>query len=299
MHIDSLNYFFKVAKSKSISTVAKNTHISQSALSQQILKLEDKLNVKLLNRSNKGVTLTPEGEILFKYCESILNAYNKMQEELSNSIHKKTFISIEAAESISLTILPSLVSKLKKVYNSYTINLNTIDCCSNSNLLNNICDIYICYRKPEHNDSIITKQLGTDEIVLVADKNFHINSIKKEQLFELPLILASDKNCLKRFLCSELNCDENDLDNSNILYRTNSYFSALNGVLSTKAVTFIPMSMYNNYCSTTNIKRIKIEDFSLSIPIYINYSEAFYKTNSDFIKSLKNMLKGYLVYYQE
>lgn len=143
MHIDSLNYFFQVANSKSISTVAKNAHISQSALSQQILKLENKLNVKLLNRSNKGVSLTPEGEILFKYCESILSAYNKMQEELLNSVNKKKYISIEAVESISLTILPVIVSKLKKVYNSYTINLNTIECCTNTNLINNICDIYI------------------------------------------------------------------------------------------------------------------------------------------------------------
>ena len=85
MHIDSLNYFFQVANSKSISTVAKNAHISQSALSQQISKLENKLNVQLFNRTNKGVSLTSEGEILFKYAESILNSYNKMQEELLNS----------------------------------------------------------------------------------------------------------------------------------------------------------------------------------------------------------------------
>lgn len=295
MHIDSLNYFFQVARFKSISTVAKNAHISQSALSQQILKLEDKLNVKLLNRSNKGVTLTPEGEILFKYCETILNTYNKMQEELLNSINKKKYISIEAVESISLTILPVTVSKLKKLYNSYTINLNTIECCSNVNLLNNICDIYICYKKTEEHEEIITKQIGLDEIVLVGDINFPMNSIKKEQLFDLPLIFTSDKNCLRKSLCSSLSCDETDLDHLNILYSTNSYFSALNGILSSKAVAFIPMSIYNNYCSTTNIKRIKIEDFSMSLPLYINYTESFYKANSDFVKSLKNILKGYLI----
>ena len=92
MHIDSLNYFYQVANSKSISTVAKNSHISQSALSQQIAKLENKLNVKLFNRTNRGVSLTPEGEILFKYSETILNAYNKMQEELYHSINQKKFM---------------------------------------------------------------------------------------------------------------------------------------------------------------------------------------------------------------
>ncbi|MCR1951722.1 LysR family transcriptional regulator [Clostridium sp. DSM 100503] len=295
MHIDSLNYFFQVANSKSISTVAKNAHISQSALSQQILKLENNLNVKLLNRSNKGVSLTPEGEILFKYCESILSAYNKMQEELLNSINKKKYISIEAVESISLTILPVIISKLKKVYSSYTINLNTIECCTNTNLLNNICDIYICYKKPEEHEGIVTKQIGSDEIVFISDANFPINTITKDQLFDLPIIFTSDETCLKQSLSSALNCTEKNLDNLNILYSTNSYFSALNGVLSSKAVTFVPMSIYNNYCSTTNIKRIQIENFSISLPLYINYLNSFYKINSEFIKSLKNMLKGYLI----
>lgn len=294
MHIDSLNYFFQVANSKSISTVAKNAHISQSALSQQILKLENNLNVKLLNRSNKGVSLTPEGEILFKYCESILSAYNKMQEEILNSVHEKKLISIEAVESISSTILPIIVSKLKKAYNSYTINLNTIESCSNMNLLNNICDIYICYKKPEEHVGVVTKQIGTDEIVLISDISFPFNTINKEQLFDLPLIFTSDKICLKQSLSSALNCEEKDLEHLNILYSTNSYFSALNGVLASKAVTFIPMSIYNNYCSTTNIKRIQIEDFSISLPIYINYLNSFYKINSEFIKSLNNILKGYL-----
>ena len=143
MHIDSLNYFFQVANSKSISTVAKNSHISQSALSQQISKLENKLNVKLFDRTNKGVSLTPEGEIVFKYTESILNSYNKMQEELLNSINKEKFISIESVESIGLTILPMTISKLKKQFPSHTISLKNVDCCSKVSLLKNLCDIFI------------------------------------------------------------------------------------------------------------------------------------------------------------
>ena len=294
MHIDSLNYFYQVANSKSISTVAKNSHISQSALSQQIAKLENKLNVKLFNRTNRGVSLTPEGEILFKYSETILNAYNKMQEELYHSINQKKFISIEAVESIGQTILPIAISKLKKVYDSHTININNIDCCSHTNLLNNVRDIFICYHKPESNNGIISKALGNDEIFLVADKSFPINTIHKNEILNLPLILASDKKCLKKSLIKELECSEEDLDKANILYKTNSYFAALNGVLSAKAVAFIPASIYHNYAPSTRIKRINIEDFSIELTLYICYLDSFYKTNSNFVKSLKNILKGYL-----
>ncbi|MDV4149517.1 LysR family transcriptional regulator [Clostridium sp. AL.422] len=295
MHIDSLNYFFQVASLKSISTVAKNSHISQSALSQQIAKLENKLNVQLFNRTNKGVSLTSEGEILYKYTETILNAYDKMQEELLNSVNKKKFVSIQSVESLGLTILPMAISRLKKHFSSYTINLGTIDCCSKSNLFDNLCDILICYSKRENIHGFTTKLIGTDEIILVADKNFPMNSITKEQIFDIPLIFASDKSCLKKLLCNELNCDDMLFDNSNILYSTSSYFSALKGVSSSKAATFIPSSIYKNYHSLPNIKIIKIDNLSLNLPVYISYLDSFYKTNSEFVKSLKNILKSYLI----
>ncbi|GAB6169190.1 LysR family transcriptional regulator [Clostridium carnis] len=295
MHIDSLKFFYEVAKSKSISTVAKNSHISQSALSQQLLKIESKLDVKLLNRSNKGVSLTPEGDILFKHTETIINTYNKMLEELSSLSKKKNYISIEAVESISSSILPYSISKLKKIYNYYTINLNTIDCCSNINLLNNICDIHICYKKPEEHTGLITKELGIDELLLVSNINFPNNSITKDELLSTPLIITSDKECLRNSLCNCLNCSDEDLDSLNILYTTNSYFSALNGVLSSKAITFIPKSIYNNYCSITSIKKIDIVDFKIYLPLYLNYLDSFYKNNSEFIKSLKTIIKGFLI----
>lgn len=294
MHIDSLNYFFQVANSNSISTVAKNAHISQSALSQQISKLENNLNVQLFNRTNKGVSLTSEGEILFKYAESILSSYNKMQEELLNSVNKKKYVSIEAVESIGLTLLPMAISKLKKNFSSYTINLNTIDCCSKANLSSNLCDIFICYTKPENANGLTTKLIGYDEILLVAGKNFQVSSIKKDDLFDLPLILSSDKTCLKTLICNEFNYDNKILDSSNILYSTNSYFSALKGVSSSKAATFIPASIYNNYHSIPDIKIINIHDLSIKLPIYISYFDSFYKINSEFVKSLKSILKGYL-----
>ncbi|MBE6054334.1 MAG: LysR family transcriptional regulator [Clostridium sartagoforme] len=294
MHIDSLNYFFQVANSKSISTVAKNAHISQSALSQQIAKLEKTLNVQLFNRTNKGVSLTSEGEILFKYAESILSSYNKMQEELINSINKKKHISIDSVESIGLTILPMAIYRLKKLFSTHTINLNTLDCCSKSTLVNNMCDILICYSKPDNIHGLTTKLIGNDKILLVADKSFPINSIKKEDIFDIPLIFPTNKNCLKSLICSEINCDKMSLDTANILYSTNSFFSALKGVSSSKAATFIPSSIYNNYHTLPNIKIINIEDLSLNLPIYISYPDSFYKTNSDFVKSLKNILKSYL-----
>ena len=63
MNLTALEYFREIVESRSISKVATNRHISQSALSQNIHKLEDELGFMLLERSNKGVEPTEAGRI--------------------------------------------------------------------------------------------------------------------------------------------------------------------------------------------------------------------------------------------
>ncbi|MEG2867673.1 MAG: LysR family transcriptional regulator [Terrisporobacter sp.] len=294
MHIDSLRYFYDVARIKSISTVAKQSHISQSALSQQLLKLENKLDVKLLNRSNKGVSLTHEGEILFKHCETIINTYKKMEDELCSSSLRKNHISIESIESIASTFLPIAISKLKNSFPDYIINLTSLYSCNSTNLLNNICDICLCYKEPEPYEGVIVTQLGTDDIVLVSDLSFPKNSLTLDELLVTPFIETSDKKYLNILLNQTLVDTNPNFDGFNIIYSTNSYFSALNGLKSSRAVTFLPKSIYNSYSSTNSLKLIHVENLKLSLPLYICYFDNFYKNNSPFIKSLKNIIKGFL-----
>ena len=65
--IDSrrLLYFFHVARTGSFTVAETVLNVAQSAISRQIQLLESELNVQLLSRNGRGVSLTPAGEILF------------------------------------------------------------------------------------------------------------------------------------------------------------------------------------------------------------------------------------------
>lgn len=288
MNLDSLNYFYEVAKAKSISNVAKNFHISQSALSQQIAKLENYLGIKLFNRNNKGVTLTSEGEILFKYSETIISILNRMRQELYNSINEKKSVNIDCIEPLSYKILSSTLPKLKNKFPTYKMNLNII---SDSHI--NKGDISLSYKKPLKEEGIITKLIGYDEIILIANINFNKDSISIEELFELPLILIDDKNTLDNTILDRLNSTSNDFKKFNIIFSTNSFLAAVNGVINSDALTFIPKTIYKDF-NEPLIKKIKIENFSASLPVYISYLESYYQINSDFVKSFKNTIKKHL-----
>lgn len=66
MEIRTLRYFLKVAELGSFSRAALDLRIAQPALSRQIQKLEDELDVQLLYRTGRGVSLTHAGEMLLE-----------------------------------------------------------------------------------------------------------------------------------------------------------------------------------------------------------------------------------------
>lgn len=77
--------FYHVAVSLSFSEASKQLFISQSAVSQSVKVLEKKLNRKLFIRSTKRVSLTPEGEILFKHIQPAMNLIKQGENQLLES----------------------------------------------------------------------------------------------------------------------------------------------------------------------------------------------------------------------
>jgi len=80
MELNYLRVFYEVAKAGQFTEAAKRLHISQSALSRSVAMLEDGEGVKLLERSKKGVTLTPTGQEVYRYCEQLFQTVHKIED---------------------------------------------------------------------------------------------------------------------------------------------------------------------------------------------------------------------------
>lgn len=74
MELRHLRYFTAVAESCHFGLAAKRLHLAQPALSQTIRQLEAELDVTLLNRTTRQVSLTPAGEFLFAEASRLLAA---------------------------------------------------------------------------------------------------------------------------------------------------------------------------------------------------------------------------------
>ena len=84
MELRVLKYFLTVAREGSITGAANSLHLTQPTLSRQIMDLEKELGHKLLIRGKSNISLTPEGMILRKRAEEIIDMAEKTEAEFSS-----------------------------------------------------------------------------------------------------------------------------------------------------------------------------------------------------------------------
>lgn len=117
MEIRVLRYFLTVAQEGSITGAANYLHLTQPTLSRQLKDLEYELGQKLLIRTNHNVSLTPEGMILKKRAEEILDMVEKTENEFSSLKHEIAGeIYIGSGESDAFKSIAGLIKEIRKTY---------------------------------------------------------------------------------------------------------------------------------------------------------------------------------------
>lgn len=111
MKLEWLYYFNEVAKTNSISKAAQNLYVTQPAVSKMIQALEKETGEVLLIRTPFGVTLTQQGELLQKFGQEVLCAYN-------NYLRDKSKYQNETADfegTLELALSPLLLQTYYKI----------------------------------------------------------------------------------------------------------------------------------------------------------------------------------------
>ena len=102
--------FYYVAKCKNLTLAAEILHSNQPNISRTIKLLEHEMGCNLLIRSNRGITLTPEGEQLYSHVKVAVTQIQAAEEEIRNSIHmEQGAVTIGASETaLRILVLPVL-----------------------------------------------------------------------------------------------------------------------------------------------------------------------------------------------
>lgn len=109
-----LRVFLIVCQHGSMSRAAEATGRSQSALSIQIIRLEELLGVRLLHRTGRGVRPTPEGEMFLSYARRLLSLAAEAVSQLQ-SWTETAAVSVAIAENHAVTVMPDALCRIREL----------------------------------------------------------------------------------------------------------------------------------------------------------------------------------------
>lgn len=127
MRLDSisrLKYFNDLAITGSFSKSAQRLGIAQPALSIAIKKLEEETGLKLINRADRRMSLTSDGQVLLKHVRSILEGLEDAVHELAELQGLESGeVNIGASAMLSTYYLPRYLFRFKKRYPGIRVRL--------------------------------------------------------------------------------------------------------------------------------------------------------------------------------
>lgn len=205
INLELYKVFYYVATTLSFSEASRQLFLSQSAVSQSVKQLENKLGHSLFIRSTKKVQLTPEGEILLQHVKPAMKMLEDGEELFTNSSSPMEQIRIAASDTICRYFLIDHFKRFHKEHPETRIkiiNSTSIGCME---LLDNgQADLVVCNApntrfRPHMR---IKKIMDFHDIFLASHELFDGQPLPEtlEELQKYPLLMLSSKTTTADFL---------------------------------------------------------------------------------------------------
>lgn len=197
--------FYQVASTLSFSDASRKLFISQSAVSQSIKSLEQKLGHKLFIRSTKRVSLTPEGETLFRHITPAIHMIQSAETQIMDKDTLNGHLRIGASDTICRYFLIPYLNRFHTKYPNVGIKIvNHPSSVCMDLLKQNQVDLVIVNTPLEQLEKCTFKQeIKEFQDVFVANPKYYNisgSTLNFEQLQELPLITLERNTTSSQFL---------------------------------------------------------------------------------------------------
>ena len=117
MTLAQLRTFCAVATLNSFSRAAEKLHLTQPAVSAQVVALEDALKVKLFDRVGKKISLSESGRVALAAAEEILGRVARLQTELIDLRELRAGrVAIGASQVVGSYLLPELLARFRGLH---------------------------------------------------------------------------------------------------------------------------------------------------------------------------------------
>ncbi len=172
MDIQRLRLFTSLCRNLHFGNAGLENHMSPSAVSRNIQRLEDSVGHKLFLRDNRSVSLTEQGEVFHRYAMDVLNRWNVLMQELGQSEGElRGRLTLFSSVTASQSILPTVLSRFRQEYPGIHIQLETGYAVNALKRLYEGCDVVVAALTEDEDEQLIKRIITSIPIQTVAPVN--------------------------------------------------------------------------------------------------------------------------------
>ncbi len=170
MKLDDLNLFRLVVENGSYTATSRKTMIPVATITRRIQALEEAVNLRLLNRHARKLSLTEAGERFFNECSPLLERLTSTAEEIADDCHGASGkIKISAPSNLTKRMIMPMFNGFMKQYPDINIELTTE---TNADKLDPTEWDVIFRVGPQRDSSLIARKVGEVKDILVASPEY-------------------------------------------------------------------------------------------------------------------------------
>jgi len=213
MNSDDFAFFRLVVDAGSVAAAAISAGCDASTISRRITGLERAVGARLFVRSGRGLTISPEGEVLLDYAQQVAGLISKAKSSIS-TLRKQgpSLIHIVAQPTIARTLFGRLYHAIGGKFPNAQVHFS--EALADEilmNLRNSNVDIALMYR-PEFPGQLSYEPLLYERLYLITPVGYVLpqGPLLSKAFGQIPLILKSTHHGSRVFieeLCARLGCE--------------------------------------------------------------------------------------------
>lgn len=284
MTIRHLKIFAEVYRTGNITQAAENLHMTQPAVSRAIAELEQYYGIRLFERINRRIYITPCAESFYGYAMHILDTLDLMEQELKDWEGLGT-LRIGTSISIGTKLLPDLVSEFSKKHPGIKIQASISNSLQVQNaLLKNDLDLGLIEGSVSL-ENLSSEIFAQDRMVLIVPPDHFLlrcDSVKLEDIAQCDLLLREEGSAGREFLDHLFAV--NDLA-VKPLWESTSTQALINAVACGIGISILPETLVRDAVSAKRVCAVSIEGQDLARNSHIVWHSHKYLTPAllDFI----------------
>ena len=187
--LSELDFFSLLVKAGSLAAAARELDLTPPAVTKRLAQMEQRLGVRLLNRTTRRISLTNEGEVYLVHARRILSDVQEMEQLVSSSrVTPKGLLRVSATLGFGRTYLTPLISSFVRQYPEVEVQLMLHD--RAQSLGEGEFDVSIRFGEPP-DGRILAKKIAPNRRFVCASPLY----LKRHPLPEVPNDLTKH-NCI-------------------------------------------------------------------------------------------------------